>query len=295
MAKQAGAPVVPGSEGPLEGVDEAQALADSIGYPVDGQGGGGRRRPRHAHRPRAATCSPRPSPPARRRRRRPSAPPSSISRSSWRRPATSRCRCWATGTASASTWASAIAPCSAATRSSSRRAPPAPSPTRRARASTRPPSTVANAVNYVSAGTVEFLVASDGSFYFIEMNTRIQVEHPVTEMLTGHRHRPRADADRLRRAARLQAEATSSSAATPSSAASMPEDPEHFIPSPGTVTAWLRSGRSRRAGGQPHDAGSGGHALLRSRSSPRSSCTDAIAPRRSAACSGRSRKRWWKA
>src|SRR4030095_6875551 len=44
---------------------------------------------------------------------------------------------------------------------------------------------VANAVNYVSAGTVEFLVARDGSFYFIEMNTRIQVEHPVTEMITG--------------------------------------------------------------------------------------------------------------
>src|SRR5262247_745789 len=45
--------------------------------------------------------------------------------------------------------------------------------------------TVANAVNYLSAGTVEFLAASDGAYYFIEMNTRIQVEHPVTEMLTG--------------------------------------------------------------------------------------------------------------
>jgi acetyl-CoA carboxylase biotin carboxylase subunit len=44
---------------------------------------------------------------------------------------------------------------------------------------------IAKAVDYYSAGTVEFLLDSDNNFYFMEMNTRIQVEHPVTELVTG--------------------------------------------------------------------------------------------------------------
>ena len=94
----------------------------------------------------------------------------------------------------------------------------------------------AAAVGYRSAGTVEGLQVGD-DYFFLEMNTRVQVEHCVTEMVTGHRHRPRAGAGSPPASSSRSPRRTSSSAATRSSAGSTPR--------PRTRTSPRRPGGSR--------------------------------------------------
>jgi acetyl-CoA carboxylase, biotin carboxylase subunit len=96
---------------------------------------------------------------------------------------------------------------------------------------------VAGAVNYWNAGTIEFLVDRHGRFYFLEMNTRIQVEHPVTEMITGldllhlqiriaaGRELPIKQEDVETRGHSIECRINA-------------EDPSNFMPSPGRVTAF---------------------------------------------------------
>lgn len=100
----------------------------------------------------------------------------------------------------------------------------------------------AKAVNYSGAGTVEFLLDKEGNFYFMEMNTRIQVEHPVTELVTG------IDLvkEQIRLAAELPLSVKQEDVIINGWAIECrinAEDPDrNFMPSPGTIRFYLPPG-----------------------------------------------------
>jgi len=108
----------------------------------------------------------------------------------------------------------------------------------------------AKAVNYVGAGTIEFLMHEDKSFFFMEMNTRIQVEHPVTEWITGVdliewqiRVAAGEALDFKQENLKIKGHAIECRINA--------EDPFKFIPSPGTVTLYhAPGGRSVRVDSQ---------------------------------------------
>ena len=98
----------------------------------------------------------------------------------------------------------------------------------------------AEAVNYSGAGTIEFLVDAEGNFYFMEMNTRIQVEHPITEEIT--------DVDLVEYQIRVAMGETIETQTVPLNGHSIEcrinaENPfKNFSPSPGTITAFHQPG-----------------------------------------------------
>lgn len=100
----------------------------------------------------------------------------------------------------------------------------------------------AKSINYVGAGTVEFLLSQSGEFYFMEMNTRIQVEHPVTEMITG------LDliAEQIRVAQGEKLQLTQDQVVLRGHAIECrinAEDPDHdFRPAPGRISGYLPPG-----------------------------------------------------
>ena len=184
IAKQAGVPVVPGSEEPLKDAEEAVAVADEIGYPIifkAAAGGGGRGMRVVRERASAADAF---------KACQSEAGAAFGSTEVYCEKFIERARhveIQVIGDRHGMRLHLGERDCSVQRRHQKLvEESPAPSLAPETRAGLcRAALAAAAAVNYQSVGTVEFLVDDEGRFFFIEMNTRIQVEHPVTEMVTG--------------------------------------------------------------------------------------------------------------
>jgi acetyl-CoA carboxylase biotin carboxylase subunit len=240
IARQAGVPVVPGSDAPLKDAEDAVALADAIGYPVifkAAAGGGGRGmrivRERAGAAQAFAQCQ--------------SEAGSAFGSSEiYCEKYIERARhveVQVLGDRHGMRVHLGERDCSVQRRHQKLlEESPAPSlPAGTRTGLHRAALAAAGAVNYQSAGTVEFLVDEEGHHYFIEMNTRIQVEHPVTEVVTG--------LDLIREQIRLAAgerlgyrqdDVRFSGHAIECRVNA--ENPVTFAPSAGRVTAWLPPG-----------------------------------------------------
>ena len=240
IAKQAGVPVVPGSEEPLKDAEEAVALADSIGYPVifkAAAGGGGRGmrivRQREGAAEAFANCQT-------------EAGAAFGSSEIYCEKYIERARhveVQVLGDKHGMRLHLGERDCSVQRRHQKLiEESPAPALSAESRAGLhRAGLAAAAAVNYTSAGTIEFLVDDEGHYYFIEMNTRIQVEHPVTEMVTGldliKEQLRIAAGERLgyrQEDVRFEGHAIECRINA--------ENPQTFAPSAGRVTTWLPPG-----------------------------------------------------
>ncbi len=243
IARQAGAPIIPGSEGPLKSEDEAQSVAEAIGFPLilkAAAGGGGRGmrivRDRDALLQAFQTCQA-------------EAAAAFGSSEVYLEKFIEEARhveVQVLGDRAGTRIHLGERDCSIQRRHQKLlEESPAPAIPAETRAGLYQAAlAVAQAVNYTSAGTVEFLVDREGNFYFIEMNTRIQVEHPVTEILTG--------IDLIREQILIAAgeplSVKQSDVRLVGHAIECrinAEDPETWSPSPGRVTAWVPPGGPR--------------------------------------------------
>ncbi|MDZ7373372.1 MAG: acetyl-CoA carboxylase biotin carboxylase subunit [candidate division KSB1 bacterium] len=182
--REAGVPVIPGSEGTLRDVKEALAVAEEIGYPVilkAAAGGGGRgmrvvRDPKEL--PQAFLTASAEAQAA-------FGQPDLYLERYFERPRHVEVQILGDGLGRVITLGERECSIQRKHQKLVEEAPsPAVTPELRARME-EAARKGAEAVRYRSAGTIEFLLDQEGNFYFMEMNTRIQVEHPVTEMVTG--------------------------------------------------------------------------------------------------------------